>query len=91
MQNSISSTIGKIKIIFLNRQKLTGCQFLGKYPGPSHMAQKKWNVVRLDKTRKVSMLANPPHPESGGQYMVLLNTVAIETHLMMPRATRGPQ
>ena len=48
------------------------------------MAQKKWNVVRLEKTRKLIIFMIPPIPDMGGQYIVLLYTVAKETHLIIP-------
>ena len=30
---------------------LTGLHLSGRYPGPSHMAQKKWNAVRLENVK----------------------------------------
>ena len=51
------------------------------------MALKKWNVVRPENIKKETMFNTPPQPVSGGHHIVLLYTVARETHLMMP-ATR---
>jgi len=55
------------------------------------MALKKWNVVRPENIKKETMFNTPPQPVSGGHHIVLLYTVARETHLMMPIATTGPQ
>ena len=82
----LDETMQALTMPFTNKchKIITGCQPFGRYPGPSHIALKKWNVVSPEKRRKVNMLISPPQPDSGGHHIVLLQTVANDTHLIIP-------
>lgn len=53
--------------------------------------QEKWNKVRLEKPRKVDMNTRPATDSAGGHSMLLQYKVIRVTHLMMTKATMGPQ
>jgi len=53
--------------------------------------QEKWNKVRLEKPRKVAMNTRPATDSVGGHNMLLQYKVIRVTHLMMTKATMGPQ
>jgi len=69
----------------------TGLQPTGRKPGPVDSEQKKWNKVRLEKPRNIDVYTSPYRDSAGGHSMVLQYRVMKVIHLMMPRATMGPQ
>jgi len=63
----------------------------GRKPGPVAREQPKWNKVRLEKTRKIQVKRRPGIDSAGGHSMLLQYKVVKVTHLMMNKATKGPQ
>ena len=53
--------------------------------------QKKWNKVRLEKAKKTDVNRKPGMDSAGGHNILLQYKVMKVTHLMMNKATRGPQ
>jgi len=63
----------------------------GRNPGPVLREQKKWNKVRLEKAKNTDVNRKPGMDSAGGHNMLLQYKVMKVTHLMMIKATRGPQ
>lgn len=63
----------------------------GRKPGPVAREQPKWNKVRLEKPRKIQVKRRPGRDSAGGHNILLQYRVVNVTHLMMNKATMGPQ
>jgi len=68
-----------------------GLQPAGRNPGPVLREQKKWNKVRQEKAKNTDVNRKPGIDSAGGHSMLLQYKVMKVTHLMMIKATRGPQ
>jgi len=68
-----------------------GFQPAGRKPGPVAREQEKWNKVRLENPRKMTVNIMPANDSAGGQSMLPQYKVIKVTHLIMNKATMGPQ